>query len=577
MNEIHGQIATVHSGLIETIDEIGSRVSVVNQDSKRSGKLRAEISERLATLQKYSTQLHAKNKALTEQIESFNVDHATKTRKLDEANDEVCQHLDNLEGKSAGIQNQIKTASENIHDQKCECERLEENETDLDSKLATLQERVDAFLSHPCYIPEEEVKHEKRNLEAIDAKIVTTKTHIINLDQKKITLADVQLLSEKASTFQQKNSEICEMKSQIEEKMTIQRDSIESKTETLNSMTSQLALLQKTLKELQDMELVREQISQERDKLIKETESLQQNIPELEQTITTLEIDLNTCDESGSKIDADIAELEAKIQEIEQNPENVAYKQLEAEFASVTCAIEGNVGEEEKLENHLKDLLDNFVINEAELVTEEELTLMKKPQVQLNDSVLSTHEEIALLLVEIENLHQILNVLTAEKMRLEHDIHHQEKKKRHYEKLVCEFRENPVKTHRRKIRAMIRKIVDSITEMKKVKKSRRRMIAVKKTEIDQIFAARRFRSVTAVGEDAQMETLSLMLDSRIMSWKLVCESLSWVYEMFTMHKSRIGAISEPVSTFLKEWQVSLESIYTKSDDIIILAYCYLIE
>ena len=576
MNEIQGQIATVHSGIAETMDDIGSRVSAVNQDSERYKQLRAQISERLATLTKYSDQMKAKNKALMDQIDAFNADVDNTKRELKEQKQTLKQELELIESNVSSNRTRIESSIEQIGKEKEQYESLEKQETEMETQLDALQGRVNSFLEMQVYLPTAEVEHERENLEQTKEETENVMERIEALNSRKRMLSVVPMLQQKAMEDQKRTEEINEMFDEVEKQKMSQMDAIQSKSEMLDAVQSELDAVQKLRAVKNEIDSQRLEVAKERETIDKENEQVEKEVTVLEDSVKEIVGEIATCDNEGEEIDAKTAEIEAQIHEIDTDPVYTTYANMETELEQLLASIvqEGEIEEQLKEDAHKFD--DELVIDETQLVSEEDRQLMKEPEIHINRSISLANTGSSDLRVQIENLLRVINVLTAEQMRLEHDLHHQQKKKKHYLRLLDEFHAQMPKSHKSKLKSTIRAIRNSKHNIKENITARQMAIASKQSQLDQIFAARRFRSVTATGEDAELESLSLMLDSRIFSWKLVCESLSWCHELFTIQASRLSTAPDTLQQ-LKQWHVSLDSIYPRSDDLLIRAYCYLIE
>ena len=576
MNEIQGQIATVHSGIAETMDDIGSRVSAVNQDSERYKQLRAQISERLATLTKYSDQMKAKNKALMDQIDAFNADVDNTKRELKAKKQALRQELECIESNVASNRTRIESSIEQISKEKEQYESLEKQETEVETQLDALQGRVNSLLEMQVYVPTAEVEHERENIEQTKEETENVMERIETLNSRKRMLSAVPTLQQKAMEDQKRTEEINEMFDEVEKKKASQMDAIQSKSEMLDAVQAELDAVQKLRVVKDEIESQKLEVAKERETIDNESEQVEKEVTVLEDSVKEIVGEIATCDNEGEEIEARAAELDAQIHEIDTDPVYAMYANMETELEQLLANIvqEGEIEEQLKEDAHKFD--DELVIDETQLVSEEDRQLMKEPEIHINHSISLANTGSSDLRVQIENLLRVINVLTAEQMRLEHDLHHQHKKKKHYLRLLDEFHAQNPKSHKSKLKSTLRAIRSSKHKIKENITARQMAIASKQSQLDQIFAARRFRSVTATGEDAELESLSIMLDSRILSWKLVCESLSWCHELFTIQANRLTTAPHPLQ-LLKQWHVSLDSIYPRSDDLLIRACCYLIE
>ena len=245
MNEIQGQIATVHSGIAETMDDIGSRVSAVNQDSERYKQLRAQISERLATLTKYSDQMKAKNKALMDQIDAFNADVDNTKRELKAKKQALRQELECIESNVASNRTRIESSIEQISKEKEQYESLEKQETEVETQLDALQGRVNSLLEMQVYVPTAEVEHERENIEQTKEETENVMERIETLNSRKRMLSAVPTLQQKAMEDQKRTEEINEMFDEVEKKKASQMDAIQSKSEMLDAVQAELDAVQK--------------------------------------------------------------------------------------------------------------------------------------------------------------------------------------------------------------------------------------------------------------------------------------------------------------------------------------------
>jgi chromosome segregation ATPase len=304
--------------LMAKMDELQATSDRLNQEKQ---EINAKLGEEEKLLSKVSQERETERKNLQKEIEALQKKLEDELALVRNANKE----LENLKEEK----NQITKQKEELEQEKASMLKSIEELKDLRSKLEEEKETMKAFL-------QKEEREGKEKLEKIiqqqretfeeEKKVLSTKMEdLIANYEKKIAQADNDIKT-KTEKLQQNETEITELKLQLERERT-----------TLAQITEEKSLLlQKVQKEKEELDQAMKDI---RDNLVR----LQGEVAQSKEANESLKLNISNLESDNHLLKTELDDTKAKLEEEQKKSAQIlsAKVRFETVFRSITAMIEG--------------------------------------------------------------------------------------------------------------------------------------------------------------------------------------------------------------------------------------------
>lgn len=572
LDEIQKQIVNFQLGISQTVNGLGDRFSSMNEDSKKYYRMYRDLLNRLTTLNRYGDDLCELNRMLNADWTRFEKENFASFQRIKEERGNLEVSLTNLTEFLPEIYEQIENITGARAALEKRCEEMEATEAAAERRLQNLNDQLGKSITIDITAIQSSINKLESDIKARQHDVDLVQKSVANLERRRRVLVAVPSLASRLGAFKKTQSEVSLALETVHERAESIKRSIETKrkiTETLKAGLSELLALHDDRNKLITE---RKSFRKEKSQIDAEFKARQTELNKCEGIIASISEEIDALDHQNDEISKQIASTEIQIHEYDNNPINLQWTIKEEQLAEILKEIETQSDTEIALNSELHRKQTTEVSLNIDILAVPLQTASEEKS--LAREIVNTQETIRSINTEIEKQHEILNVLVAEQLRLEGDMRRQLKRMKYYSSQTHN------KTENRQVDTRIVTCIGEIEEIVRARKAemskRRKILREKQACIDQLFATRRFKTVTSVESD-DLEPLMELMASRSKYYKLICQSCSWITELYNNQKSKLASLTTNPSTIMKEWNTSLDSAYPRAEDTLILAQAYLIE
>ncbi|OHT01558.1 hypothetical protein TRFO_31533 [Tritrichomonas foetus] len=418
--EIQSHLSTIQDSVDNTLQGIGNRNGLLNSGSQKYFKFASDLKERLTILQRYSAALRAKHHEMKIEIDQFHNKVSLNLAEIKSVKNEMKRKYLIVEN----LYNQIiDKQQQNIKNRDLLNIQITEEDKEmnyLDEKLHNLSQfDFTAHTSSENDVLNKEIFDLKVEVNLLDEQLAFKNKIISDMNSSNNGKSALKAISESLFTIKRRSEKITEECFLINEKMNLIKHNIDEKKLKLENIKEKIKKLD------EKSNIKRSDITNIKAIIIK-IEAEKEKSNEANQEITNSENKLRRIKQELEIENKNEIDISHKVQKFndefdEYDPNSNFYKNYEKsenEYTLLCQAVDDAVILNAKLQNQIECIDKNAMIAK-EKIHEEINECVHFNEQKLYTTLRSINESNRSMKKEVKFLEQSINVLEAEKMRLD--------------------------------------------------------------------------------------------------------------------------------------------------------------